>query len=188
MFPIFLQKGVEEILPHLLKITRGSLELGKFEANEEGSICLTLFLFKTMEMIVNNCNRTENREEIPYHSSHHTYRMGRSIDTALDQLTEVIQSTTTQKEMAMCAFIHISGVFDNTTHVSVRYVLERRGVTVSIFKWMYEVFTMRKAERLVSNQSVSVKASFETPQKGVIISPPTIYCNPRSTCNPKILR
>lgn len=52
----------------------------------------------------------------------------RSKDTALLELAEMIQKILDEKEVAVCALIHIEGGFDNTCHEAVKRALEIKGV------------------------------------------------------------
>lgn len=72
-------------------------------------ICLTLFLLKTMEKVVDNYIRTEYREKAPLHNGQHVYRAGCSTETALYQRTEGIHKTLKNKEIATGAFLDILG-------------------------------------------------------------------------------
>lgn len=140
-------------------------KVGKKDLRCFRPICFTSFLLKTMK-VMDNYIMTEYLEETPHHNYQHTYRTGRSTMTALFQLTEVIQKTLNNKESAICSSSDISGVFGNITHVSVRGALRRRRVNETIVK-LYEVLTTRIAETSMRDKFFFVKATRETPQRGV---------------------
>lgn len=188
IFPALLQKGQKEIFPHLLRIARTSLasgyipsiwrrakvtfipKIGKKDGTNPKSfrpISLTSFVLKTIEKAVDNYIRKEILEKAPLHPCQHAYRAGRSTETALYQLTEIIQKTLKEKETAICAFLDISGAFDNTSHGAVKIALERRGVNKTIVRWVCEMLTTRTAETTVGEQTTSIRTTRGTPQGGV---------------------
>lgn len=59
-------------------------------------------------------------KKVPLRNSQHPYRLGRSTDTPLHELTGIgiIQKTFDEKETVICAFLDILSGFDNTSHVS----------------------------------------------------------------------
>ncbi|GJQ85587.1 hypothetical protein Trydic_g5899 [Trypoxylus dichotomus] len=71
------------------------------------SISLTSFLLKTMEKVIDNYIRLEIMEEASPHQSKYAYSAGRSIGTALLELTGTIQKTLDEGETAVCAFLDV---------------------------------------------------------------------------------
>ena len=126
--PIQLQKSVEMLMPHMVKITRASLafvyipeawrvakvvfirKIVKKEMDLPKSyrpISLTSFLLKSMEKVVNYCIMHTVLHREPLRPIQLTYKVGKSIDSALYQLTYFIQKTLDEKEIALCAFLDI---------------------------------------------------------------------------------
>ncbi|GJQ86669.1 hypothetical protein Trydic_g7853 [Trypoxylus dichotomus] len=119
---------------HTQKLEKGKSHLHTKIGKEDGTnsksfrpISLIPFLLKTMEKVIDNHIRMEVMEEATLHQSQHVYRAGRSTETALLELTGTIQKTLDEGETAICAFLDISGAFDNTSHEAVRQLLEKRG-------------------------------------------------------------
>ena len=188
IFPALLKKGQEIAAHHLLNITRSSLAMGYIPtiwrrakvifipkigktdwANPKSfrPISLTSFILKTMEKVVDNHIRVNHLQVKPLHDSQHAYRAGRSTETALYQLTELIQASLDSKETALCAFLDIAGAFDNIPHKVVKRSLETRGVNSTIIRWFWEMLSTRTAEAEIGTKTVVVKTTQGTPQGGV---------------------
>ena len=116
---------------------------------------------------MDNHIRVNHLQVKPLHDSQHAYRAGRSTETALYQLTELIQASLDSKETALCAFLDIAGAFDNIPHKVVKRSLETRGVNSTIIRWFWEMLSTRTAEAEIGTKTVVVKTTQGTPQGGV---------------------
>ena len=54
------------------------------------------------------------------------YRASRSTETALYQLTRIIERSIEQREICLCAFLNIEDAFDNISHKILEIALERK--------------------------------------------------------------
>ena len=185
IFPALLQKGKELILPHMVRICRSSLaygyipepwrrakvvfipKAGKRDTSAPKSyrpISLTSFMLKAMEKTVDNYIRCIVLEKNPLHPCQHAYRAGRSTDTALYQLTNLLKDTAENNETALCVFTDIEGCFDNTSHLAIEEALQTKKVPPTIIKWVKEALNTRIAEA----EGVTVRTTRGCPQGGVL--------------------
>lgn len=81
-----------------------------------------------MDKGIGNYIRMEAIKKSPHYKSKYVYRIDRSTETVLPELSCVIQKTLDEKETAIYAFLEISVTFDNTSHDAIRRALEARGV------------------------------------------------------------
>ncbi|GJQ73618.1 hypothetical protein Trydic_g13961 [Trypoxylus dichotomus] len=93
-------------------------------------------------------------EDPSLHYSQHAYRGGRSSETALLELTGTIQKTLDEGQTAICAFLNISGAFDNTSHEAVRQALEKRRVNKTVSRWLSKVSSTRTAEVTIGEETM----------------------------------
>lgn len=185
ILPAFLKEGVKELLPHLVRICRASLAFGyipqawrtarvvfipkagkKDMANPRSfrPISLTSFMLKAMEKTVDNHVRTEILVKRPLHPCQHAYRAGRSTDTALYQLSNLLRDAAECKDTALAVFMDIEGCFDNTSHEAIVRALMTRGVAGTVTRWIQAALMSRTAEA----QGISVKTTRGCPQGGVL--------------------
>lgn len=81
-----------------------------------------IFLLSLFIFFIISSSKKNNGESMD------AYRADRSIETALYQLTELIQASLDSRETAICAFMDIAGAFDNIPHKVVKRSLGTRGV------------------------------------------------------------
>ncbi len=131
-------------------------------------ISLTSFMLKGMEKIIDNHIRSKALKVAPLHANQHAYRVGRSTNTALYQLTAEIQNSLENNEVAICAFLDIEGAFDNASHASVIRALEKRNVEAPICRWIKAVLHTRIAETTVGESKIRLGTTRGCPQGGVL--------------------
>ena len=189
IFPILLQKGIGNLLPFLVNIFRSSLALGYIpekwrrakvtflpKAGKKDCtspkafrpICLTSFLLKTVEKMVDTHIKSTALEKAPLHPNQHAYRAGKSTETALHQLTVWIQEALNHNETIICAFLDIEGAFDNTPHKAVKDALTDRGVDNITIRWIHEMLTSRAVESQTGGNTTKVNTTRGCPQGGVL--------------------
>ena len=189
IFPALIQRGLGIILESLLRVVRGSIALGyiprawrrakvvfipkagkkdPFHPKSFRPICLTSFVLKTVEKVIDNYIRTNVLKRNPLHHCQHAYRAGRSTETALYQLTEVLRDAIETKEIALCAFLDIEGAFDNTSHTEIQDALSRKGVGNTLALWMGKMLESRQIEVQTGTNSIIMNTTQGCPQGGVL--------------------
>ena len=132
IFPAFLQKSREFVIPHLVRIFRACLATGYVPAiwrqvkvvfipkpgrnsysgpRDYRPISLTSFLLKTLERLVVRYLRDETLALVPLHSNQHAYQAGKSVETA-HQLFAWVEKAPDQQETALGVFLDIEGAFN----------------------------------------------------------------------------
>jgi len=99
-------------------------------------ISLTLFLFKTMERLVDRFLRDEILVLRPLHPNQHAYQTGKSVETALHQLVVWAEKALDQQQIVPGVILDKEGAFDNTSYDSMCSALTRHGVDQTIVPWI----------------------------------------------------
>lgn len=73
-----------------------------------------------MGEVLANCIKTNILICYPLHPYQHAYWAGRSTETSLHQLTDVLRDVIDTKEMALFALLEVEGAFENTLHAEIR--------------------------------------------------------------------
>jgi hypothetical protein len=189
IFPALLQRGLSVLLPKLQELFRASFTLGYLpsewrrsrvvfipkagrrpaeEARSYRPICLTSFLLKTMEKIVDCHMRGTTLREKPLHPRQCAYQPGKSTIDALHGLTTSIEAALREKEIGLGIFIDIEGAFDNATFESVKKEAINKGVDDPIIRWLKAILTNRLISAEVNGVSSTVMAVKVCPQGGVL--------------------
>lgn len=100
--------------------------------------------------------RTEVLESVLLHTHQHIHRVCRCTDTALLDLTEIIQKTFDEKEVAICVFIDVEGAFDISPNTAVKRVMERKGINSVTSRLVCNLLSTRKAENTVGERIIRV--------------------------------
>lgn len=195
VYPVLLQKGAQSLIPRLLALFRTSLATGEIPTEWKRSravfipkpgrpsysvpkayrpICLSSFLLKTMEKILDRHLRNVVLKFSPLHPNQHAYQTGKSCETALHQLVGRIEKSITHHEIALAAFLDIEGAFDNTSSRSIIARLESRNVKQSIVRWVNNVLRCRRVEASLCGETRKVSAPRGCPQGGALS--PLLWC------------
>lgn len=81
-------------------------------------------------------------KKVSFPKRQYAYSAGRSTETALHKL---VQKTLDEKDTDICAFLNISGAFDNTPHDAIKRALEGMEMDKAVTRWIGEVFYMKTA-------------------------------------------
>ena len=189
IFPALLQKGIEEILPNLVRIIRASFAFnyiprlwrkvnvvfipkggGRPDTQPKAyrPISLTSFLLKTMEKVLDHHIRSEILKGNPLHRYQFAYQTGKSTVTALSNLVTKIEKAIFVKEIALCAFIDIEGAFDNTSYESIERAANGKGIEPPTIRWIRSILKHRIITAQLGSESVTIKAVKGCPQGGVL--------------------
>jgi hypothetical protein len=133
IFLALLQQGWRIVIPYLVKIFLVCLAIGYVPAilrqvkvvfipkpgrntftgpTDFRPISLTSFLLKTGERLVDRYVRDGAFVLKPLHLNQHAYQTGKSIETALHQLTVRVEKVLDERELAMGVFLDIEGVYN----------------------------------------------------------------------------
>ena len=74
------------------------------EAKAYRPICLSSFLLKTLERLVDRHIRDDLLGKNPLHINQHAYQSGKSTDTALNSVISTIEKAHQKQEIALGAF------------------------------------------------------------------------------------
>jgi len=129
---------------------------------------LTYFLLKTIEKLLDYRIRSTLLKQTPLQPTQRAYRAGRSTDTALYQIHCVLRIAVNTKEVAMCAFLHIEGSFDNAAHNAVQAALARIGLELTTSRWIFSLLRSRQTTATVQDSTVTVTTPGGCPRGGVL--------------------
>ena len=187
--PFILQKLPECALGRLTLIYRACLTLGyvpeawrrskvvflpkpgKDDYSQPRSfrpISLTSFFLKGLERVILWELEENVLKKHLLHKDQHAFRCGRSTETALSDVVDVIERQCLRGHFALGIFLDIEGAFDNLLPEAVTSELTRRGTPPVIVKWMKYFLNHRLA--LVDYKGVNMmkKLVRGTPQGGVL--------------------
>jgi hypothetical protein len=146
--PIMLQQGFELLVEQLMMLLRASLALGYIPMSwrhirvvfipkpgkplSQGKslrpISLMSFILKTLEKLLDRYIRGGVLVEKPLHQNQFAYRAGMSTETALFQVVHRLEKSLNHEEIALGAFLHIEGAFDNTSFNAITTAARERGL------------------------------------------------------------
>ncbi len=140
IYPICLQKGLDLIIKHLIKVYGGSIAMGHIPepwrdlrvvlipklgkeptlAKSYRPISLPCFMLKTLERLVDRFLREGTLTRHPLQGTQRAYLQGKSTETALHSLVTKIEYSMQEKQFAMAVFMDIQGAFDSTTFAAIQ--------------------------------------------------------------------
>ena len=188
IYPAMLQNCIGLITPWLIEIFTASIKhnyipiswreakvvfipkggkTSHVKAKDYRPICLTSFLLKTLERIL----ESSIREKLPktfLQNTQHAYQKGKSVETALHAVTLPIESALEKKDYAICAFLDIEGAFNNVTQEALVNSLERANVNPYIKRWINNMLQSRIIKAEWGTTKLERTATRGTPQGGVI--------------------
>lgn len=195
IFPALLKEGIEILSERLISIFRSSIALshvpslwenvkvvfipkpGKTthtEAKDFRPISLTSFLLKTIERLLDFYIRSEVLRAFPLHANQHAYQLGKSTDTALHQLTEKIESSLKNGEVALGCFMDIEGAFDNTEFEVITNAAKDRKMENAAVRWIIKMLSGRTVEAAVCGTKSRAVVTRGCPQGGILS--PILWC------------
>jgi ribonuclease HI len=105
--------------------------------------------------------------KIPLYSQH-AYTIGRSCDTALTEIVDIIERAVSRREKALAVSLDCSGAFDRIRFDAAASAMERKGIPKTIVKWYIKLLK----ERIVEADLQGVKCRRQTkrgsPQGGIL--------------------
>lgn len=194
IFPIMIQKAWDNIGTTVLKIYKGSITLGyipeiwrkvkvtfipkpgKSDYNSPKSfrpISLSSVLLKGLERLIDTFIKDFLQHNESLQTNQHAYQVGKSTETALHELVNLIEKTLQEKEYAVGTFMDISGAFDNISFLTIKKELEERRINKHIKAWICNMLENRQITYDLHGTNVTVAAKRGTPQGGVLS--PTLW-------------
>ena len=113
------------------------------EAKAYHQICLSSFLLKTLERLVDRHIRDDVFGKNPLHINQHAYQSGKSTDTALNAVVSTTEKVLQTQEIAIGAFLDIEGAFNNTSIEAIISALLRHGVPPLFERWIASMLSNR---------------------------------------------
>jgi ribonuclease HI len=189
IFPALLQKALEPLSPHLVRVFRHSLTLGHIPEVWRGvklafipkagkkdfdapksfrPISLTSFILKTFEKLLDLYIRKEILPMHPLNKVQFAYQEGKSTIDALHFTVKRVENALENKEIALAAFLDIEGAFDNTGYESIRQAALSRSIPQEIVNWVSAMLEHRKVTAQLGGESITVKTTRGCPQGGVL--------------------
>lgn len=189
IYPVLLQKGLDVLLPILVRIFRSCLSLGYIPkpwreikvvfipkpgrtsydlAKSFRPISLSSFMLKTMERLVDRFVRDSALLTYPLHSNQHAYQSGKSVDTALHELVSRIERAMDSKLYTLGVFLDIEGAFDNTTFESICEGALEHGIPRTIVRWVDATLRLRNISAGPDLDRITVTVTKGCPQGGVL--------------------
>jgi len=174
IYPALIQQGLKFIIQPICSIYRASLAHGYIPSVWQTSrvtfipkpgktdystakayrpICLTSFMLKGLEKLVDRYLRGGPLASIPIHPRQHAFQAGKSTESALHQLVGRIERALDAREYALGVFFDIQGAFDNTTCTSIKQALDEWKVHRSVRDWIIA---------MIKHRTVTVKAALLT--------------------------
>ena len=195
IYPVILQRGLEQILDRLVRLFRACLRLAYVPASWQQvrvvfipkpgrpaydqakafrPISLTSFLLKALERLVDRYLRDGPLSRMPLHKNQHAYLAGKSTESTLHCLVSRIEKAISHKQYALGAFMDIEGAFDNASFDSIQRALEAKGVSPLVTGWIACMLRTRRVRASAGDSSVEVEVSQGCPQGGVLS--PLLWC------------
>jgi hypothetical protein len=155
IFPALLQESLEYIMPWLVSIFTCSLasgyiptawrevrvvfipKAGKINHNtakDYRPISLSSFFLKTLERLVDVEVRSTLTPE-NFSTAQHAYIKGRSVETALHEVTRTNENALYYKDYLLAAFWDVEGAFNNVNITSILEALSATGTDPQITVW-----------------------------------------------------
>ena len=189
IFPLLLQEGLEILAPHLVSLFQSSLALGHVptawasakvtflpkpgkpdygQAKAYRPICLTSFILKAMEKILDKYIRKIVQENQALHPNQYAYRPGRSTEAALHQVVSKVEESLELKEIALAAFLDVEGAFSNTSYKSMVGAIEGAGCSKTVCRWVKSLLHNRKITASLFGETVELQTTRGCAQGGVL--------------------
>lgn len=189
IFPALLQKSIGVVAEPLCNIYRASIALGYIPERWRTTkvvfipkpgkdtysnpksfrpICLTSFLMKTLERLIDIYIRNGALCYMPLHDGQHAYRAGRSTLSALHSLTGILERAIDRKKIALSAFFDIEGAFSNVTFDAILRACQAHKVSGGLIRWIGAMLKSLVAQATVKGVTQTITVERGCPQGGVL--------------------
>ena len=189
IFPALLQQGIDIILPLLVELYKACLTFGYvpmtwrtakvtfipkpgkasyLDAKSFRPICLSSFLLKGLERLIDRFIRDLVLPTKPLHEGQHAYRTGRSTETALHEIVSKIEDTLEDRHYGLAVFFDIEGAFDKAAVSAMEKALRRKQTHASVIKFISALLRSRVVITTMGGCRVSRLVTRGCPQGGVL--------------------
>ncbi|KAG8181617.1 hypothetical protein JTE90_017737 [Oedothorax gibbosus] len=125
-------------------------------------ICLSSFLLKTLEKMVDRYIRDEVLPQKPLSKFQYAYQPGKSTETALYDLFTVLDRAVNQKELALATFLDIEGAFDRVPTEAIKLQEGMEKASRSSSRKSHDNGSCRQMEEEDSSSKRFTKVSFKS--------------------------
>jgi Reverse transcriptase (RNA-dependent DNA polymerase). len=133
-------------------------------------ICLSSFLLKTLERLVDRHIRDDVLERCLLHINQHAYQSGKSAITALNSVVSTTDKALQTQEIALGAFLDIRGAFDQISIEAISSALLRHDIPLLFEKWIASMLSSRCIISSLMGETMQV-ASVKGCWQGGVLSP-----------------
>ncbi|OXU32168.1 hypothetical protein TSAR_012297 [Trichomalopsis sarcophagae] len=192
ILPILIKEGVDTIIEPLVRFRRASIAAGYTPkcwrtakvvfipkkgkgsyntAKDFRPICLTSFMLKTLERLVDRYIKEYILKDNPLCNEQHAYREERSIESALHGAVSLIEEHIKGGGYAVGDFLDTEGAFNNTATDSICKAAKDKGIP--LIKWIMNMISNRKLTVTRGNTTAKGSVNNRCPQRGVLS--PTLW-------------
>ncbi|OXA46641.1 Retrovirus-related Pol polyprotein from type-1 retrotransposable element R1 [Folsomia candida] len=189
IFPALLQHGLAELIPYLVPLMRGCLTFGYIplkwresrvvflpkpgkESYERASawrpICLTSFLLKTLEKLVDGWVRTPDLVDRLQRHSQYAYMKGVSTEAALHQIVSLVEGALDSGEYCIAVMLDVKGAFNEVRSDTIIRSLRRFGVNEVCVRYIEHMLRTRTTWVTDSTYEIGRVVERGCPQGGVL--------------------
>jgi hypothetical protein len=185
---IMLQQGFELLVGKLLVLLRASLALGYIpkswrhirvvfnpkpgkplsQAKSLTPISLMSFILKILEKLLDRHITDGVLVEKPLHQNQYAYRAGMSTETALFQVAQRLEKSSSHKEIALGAFLDTDGALDNTSFNAITTAARQRGLEENCCRWVRSMLESRLIHTSLMGSNLTAQVVGGCPQGGVL--------------------
>jgi hypothetical protein len=122
------------------------------------------FILKILEKIIDRHIRGGVLVEKPLHQNQSAYMAGMSTETALFHVVKRLERCLEHKEIALGAFMHIEGAFDNTSFKTIITAARERGLEETCCRWIEFMLGGRLVHTSLMGSNITAKVMRGCPQ------------------------
>ena len=131
-------------------------------------ICLSSFVLKTLERMVDRHIRLRLEEGRGLHANQHAYQPGKSTVSALHALVSRVERALDRGHYVLGLFFDIEGAFSNVSFEAIKEALHQYEVEDSIILWVMSMLRSMVAKATLAGVTSWRKVGRGTPQGGVL--------------------